>query len=155
MTDDMKARLIGTWRLVSAVREEVVTGKTTDVFGAGATGYITYAADDRMMVLITGAGRKPAKSDTEHSRLQQTMLAYAGGYVLEPDLPLKTASPSVVHHIDVAWSPALVGQAQRRFVTFVGDRLILKGAEGPSAVDGVVARATITWERVGTWERAV
>ena len=140
MIEDMKTRLLGTWRLVSAVREEVATGKTYAQFGEGAQGYIAYAADDRMMVLITGPGRAAASTDMERAKLQQTMLSYAGRYIIEPD--------AVVHRIDVAWNPALVGVDQRRFVTFAADRLILRGAPGPSAVDGVVARATITWQKV-------
>lgn len=140
MIENMKARLLGTWRLVSAIREEVASGQSFEQFGAGATGYIAYAPDDRMMVLITGPGRRPAATDAARGLLQTSMLSYAGSYLIEPD--------AVVHRIDVAWNPALVGVDQRRFVTFEGNRLILKGAPGPSAVDGVVARATITWERV-------
>ena len=139
MIDDMKARLLGTWRLVSAVREEVATGKVYHQFGEGARGTIAYQPDDHMMVLITGPGRMAASDDAGRARLQQTMLAYAGHYVIEPD--------AVVHRIDTAWNPGLVGADQRRYVTFEGNRLILGGAPGPSAVDGVVARATITWER--------
>lgn len=137
----MKQRLLGTWRLVSAVREEIATGKTYHQFGEGAHGYIAYQPDDHMMVLITGPGRRAASTDAERARLQTTMLSYAGRYIIEPD--------AVVHRIDTAWNPALVGVDQRRFVTFEGNRLILRGAPGPSAVDGVVARATITWEKVG------
>jgi hypothetical protein len=139
--ENMKQRLLGTWRLVSATREIVATGETQAQFPEGSTGYITYGPDDRMMVLITGPDRKPAKTDAERARLQTTMLSYAGQYLIEPD--------AVVHRLDVAWNPDLVGKDQRRYVTFEGNRLILKGAPGPSAVDGVVARATITWEKVG------
>ena len=137
----MKSRLLGTWRLVSATREIVATGETLAQFPAGSTGYIQYGPDDRMMVLITAPNRKPATTDAERARLQTTMLSYAGQYLIEPD--------AVVHRIDAAWNPALVGKDQRRYVTFEGNRLILEGAPGPSAVDGVVARATITWEKVG------
>jgi hypothetical protein len=140
MIDVMKQRLLGTWRLLSAVREEVATGKVYHQFGEGAGGYIAYMPDDRMMVLITGPGRKVAASDADRARLNQTMLSYAGRFLIEPD--------AVVHRIDVAWNPALVGVDQRRYVTFEGNRLVLRGAPGPSAVDGVVAKATITWERV-------
>ena len=140
MIENMKARLSGTWRLISAVREEIATAKTYAQFGDGAHGYISYQPDDHMMVLITGPGREAGTTEAERSRLQTTMLSYAGRYVIEPD--------AVVHRIDTAWNPALVGADQRRFVTFEANRLILKGAPGPSAVDGVVARATITWERV-------
>jgi hypothetical protein len=140
MIEDMKSRLLGTWRLVNAMREEVASGKAYHQFGCGAQGYITYAADNRMMVLITGPGRIAAATEAQRSHLQQTMLSYAGQFLIEPG--------AVVHRIDVAWNPALVGADQRRYVTFEGNRLILKGAAGPSAVDGVVARATITWEKV-------
>jgi hypothetical protein len=136
----MKQRLLGTWRLVSATREIVASGETQAQFPKGSTGYITYGPDDRMMVLITGPGRETATTEAERARLHTTMLSYAGQYFIELD--------AVVHRLDVAWNPELVGKDQRRYVTFEGDRLILRGATGPSAVDGVVARATITWERV-------
>jgi Lipocalin-like domain len=138
--ENMKPRLLGTWRLVSAEREIVATGQTEAQFPEGSSGFIMYAPDDRMMVLITGPGRKTAATDAERADLQTTMLAYAGRYSIEP--------AAVVHHIDVAWNPALVGAAQRRFVTFEGNCLILRGAPGPSAIDGVFAQATITWEKV-------
>jgi hypothetical protein len=44
--------LLGTWRLVSVLREDLQTGVKADFFGPDPIGYITYSADRRMMVVI-------------------------------------------------------------------------------------------------------
>src|SRR3981081_3986544 len=59
--DDPPQRLLGTWKLIAAVREEIPSGAKTDFLGSHPTGYINYAPDGRMMVLNVGNGRsKPA-----------------------------------------------------------------------------------------------
>ncbi len=56
----MRDRLIGTWKLVSAVREDMA-GHRVDQLGPSPTGYINYAPDGRMMALIARSARtKPA-----------------------------------------------------------------------------------------------
>jgi len=59
--DDPRQRLLGTWKLIAAVREEIPSGAKTDFLGSHPTGCINYAPDGRMMVLNVGNGRsKPA-----------------------------------------------------------------------------------------------
>src|SRR5262245_40484331 len=54
-----RAQLLGTWTLVSAVREEIPSGATTNQFGEGPHGYLTYSPEGRMMALITRRDRNP------------------------------------------------------------------------------------------------
>ena len=54
----MRDRLIGTWTLVSAVREEIPSGAKTACLGENPHGFINYSPDGRMIALITRADRK-------------------------------------------------------------------------------------------------
>jgi hypothetical protein len=49
---------IGTWKLVSYVRQEIASGTKSDVMGSHPQGYINYGGDDRMIVMIVGNNRK-------------------------------------------------------------------------------------------------
>jgi lipocalin-like protein len=53
-------RLLGTWTLVSAVREEIPSGAKTEMFGQSPHGFINYSPDGRMIALITRRDRKAA-----------------------------------------------------------------------------------------------
>src|SRR5262245_45896586 len=60
---DDKMRLIGTWTLVSAVREEIPSGAIdTSMFGETPRGYINYSADGHMVALITRSDRQAPAS---------------------------------------------------------------------------------------------
>ena len=54
----LRDRLIGTWRLVSAMREEIPSGAKTPFLGENPTGFLHYMPEGRMLALITRAGRK-------------------------------------------------------------------------------------------------
>ena len=58
--DKLREALLGTWTLVSAVREEIPTGAKTDMFGDKPHGFINYSAEGRMIALITRGDRKAA-----------------------------------------------------------------------------------------------
>jgi len=77
-------RLIGTWRLVSAVREEIPSGTRTAMFGADPQGFLTYAPEGRMIALITRGDRKPPANGratpAEAEALFRSMLSYAGAW---------------------------------------------------------------------------
>ncbi|PYU27414.1 MAG: hypothetical protein DMG32_07125 [Acidobacteria bacterium] len=93
-----KTDLVGTWKLVSATE----TTKKGEVrgFGHNPTGFITYTADGRVMLIITNGGRKPLSTSDyttapieERAEAFATMTAYAGHYTLNGD--------KVIHHIEV------------------------------------------------------
>jgi len=80
-------KMSGTYRLVSSTRTLVDTGKVIDSFGKDPTGFIMYAEDGRMMVLIVRGDRpKPTHEDmTDQQRadLFRSMAAYAGRYTFD------------------------------------------------------------------------
>src|ERR1700722_11557369 len=56
-----KDKLIGSWKLVSAVSEELANGQKTNIYEGIPTGYISYGVDGRVITIITaGARTKPA-----------------------------------------------------------------------------------------------
>ena len=138
-------KLWGTWRLVSFTRRLAESGETTDVFGKGPQGFISYGRDGRMLVLIVRSGRpKPTDmakvNDEERAELFKTMIAYGGTYTFD--------GTSVTHHIDISANENWTGTDQIRNVKFDGRRLVLTTNPQPSSYDGKVGVGVLTWERV-------
>ncbi len=138
-------QLYGTWRLISFTRTILATGETTDIFGKSPHGFINYGRDGRMLVLFVSDKRpKPADlakmTDQERAELFKTMFAYGGTYTYD--------GKTIKHHIDVSWNQTWTGTEQIREVKFEGNRLILSTIPAPSAIDGKLVTAVLTWERV-------
>ena len=49
---DERERLIGTWKLVEGMNEDLATGEKTNVYKGVAVGFITYGADGRIMAIV-------------------------------------------------------------------------------------------------------
>jgi Lipocalin-like domain len=56
-----REKLLGAWKLVSFEMEYQASGKRKFVYGEEPKGYIIFTSEGRMMTVITGEGRKPAK----------------------------------------------------------------------------------------------
>ena len=138
--------ILGTWKLLSYVGEDVASGVRTDVMGTHPSGYIEYGRDGRMMVIIAGTGRrKPAGSvatPAEAQALLTSLLAYAGTYTLD------TQAHTVTHHIDVSWDETRTGESHLRTYRFEGDRLTLTTQASRDPATGKPSVRTVVWERV-------
>jgi hypothetical protein len=141
---DLRSRLLGTWRLVSAVREEVPSGRKTDMFGANPTGFLTYGPEGRMIALIVRSGRaRPAgavPTAAEAEGLLRSVVSYAGPYSVDGD--------QVTHRVDISWNESWTGTVQTRTVRFDGARLVLSTPVSRDPLDGLMSVRTMTWERV-------
>jgi Lipocalin-like domain len=141
-----RERILGTWRLVSYVGEDVASGTRADVMGPHPSGYIEYGRDGRMMVITVGTDRrKPAGSvatPAEAQALLTSLLAYAGSYTLD------TAAHTVTHHIDVSWDQTRTGESHVRTYRFDGDRLTLTTQASRDPATGRPSVRTVVWERV-------
>ena len=119
--DDPRQRLLGTWKLIAAIREEIPSGAKTDFLGSHPTGYINYAPDGRMMVLNVGNGRsKPAGANAtsaEAEALFRSMTSYGGTYTIDGN--------EITHHVDVSWNETWTGTKQKRIARFEGNRVYL------------------------------
>ena len=139
----MIERLLGTWKLVSAVREEIASGAKADLFGDTPHGFLSYGPDGRMMALITRGDRTAANgrpTAAEAEALYRSMLSYAGAYSLDGDV--------VTHEVDISWNESFTGTRQKRHVAFDGNRLILSTPQSPDPIDGKMSVRRMTWEKV-------
>jgi hypothetical protein len=140
----MKDRLIGTWTMVSSVREEIPSGEKSDTFGPNPHGFITYGPDGRMSAIITRRDRKPPDggraTPAEAEALFRSMMSYAGTYTFD--------GKEVTHHVDISWNESFTGGKQKRFVAFEGNRLKLSTPQSLDPIDGKMSVRTMTWEKV-------
>ena len=135
--------LLGTWKLKSFVREVAGTGERYKQMGEQPDGYLSYAADGRMLVFFISDNQprpRAEPTDEERINLHKGMLAYGGTYKLSPG--------KVVHHIDIEWDGRRIGTEQIRFYTIDGDKLVIKTEPNKSPVDGREGVGVLTFERI-------
>ena len=134
---------LGTWKLQSFTREDLATGKKTDLFGTSPSGYISYGPDCRMYTIVTKEGRKaPAAlvpTEAERVALYSGLIAYAGTYSIDGD--------RVSHHIDASWNQAWTGTTQVRQFKIDGRTLHIKSME-KNQVDGRESSSVLIWTKV-------
>ena len=139
------AALVGAWRLISWTIEYPASGRVTQPFGAVPEGLLMYSADGHMSAALQRPGRARlsradpgAVSDAEKATAFAGYLQYSGTW--------SVAGGDVVHAVELAMNPNLVGTRQVRHVSLDGDRLEL-GAEEPLEAPGQVRRHRILWRR--------
>ena len=141
---DDRDRLVGTWKLVSAVSEDLTSGQKTDIYKGTPVGFIAYGADGRVMTIIVDSPRqKPAGATAtapEAEALFRSMAAYAGSYTINGN--------PVIHRPDASWNETWTGTDQIRDYKFDGERLVLATAPSPNPFTGQMSVRTLTWERV-------
>ena len=144
--NSIQQQFLGTWKLVSYVREEVASGDKSDVMGAHSSGYINYGRDGRMMVIIVSSDRKkpvgPVATPEEAEALIRSMLAYAGTYTIDSEPKTDT------HHIDVPWDQSRPGESHVRTYKLDGDRLTLTTQPSNDPATGKKTVRTLIWERL-------
>ena len=144
--NSIQQAILGTWKLVSYVREEVPSGAKSDVMGAHPSGYINYGRDGRMIVIIVGSDRnKPAgavATPGEAEALIKSMLAYAGTYSID------SQAKTITHHVDVSWDQSRTGTDQVRTFKLEGDRFPLRTEPSTDPATGKKTVRTLIWERL-------
>ena len=75
---DDKDKLVGAWKIVSAVVEDVQTHEQKPLYGEHTKGYLALLATGRMMSLLVSEGRKAPQTDEERSIAYRSMVAYTG-----------------------------------------------------------------------------
>jgi predicted acetyltransferase len=112
---DERTKMLGIWNLVSFEVEIQATGQKESVWGQKPTGYVIFSPEGRAFFILTGEGRKPAKTVEERANLLNSLISYTGMYRIEGN--------KWITKVDVAWSPEFVGTEQARFFKVDGDRL--------------------------------
>lgn len=143
-SNPVASRLLGTWKLISVIREEVPSGVTIDLMGQNPQGVITYTADGRMVALLVRGDRKKPVANTatadEAENLFRSVISYAGTYTLSGN--------EVTHHVDISWNESWTGTKQVRIFKFEGDRVSLSTPVSPDPLDGKISIRSLVWEKV-------
>lgn len=137
--------LAGTYRLISSTRKVLDTGEVLDTWGKDANGFIIYAKDGRMLVLIVRRDRPKPESvdritDQQRADLHRSMTAYGGMY--------KFDGKRVEHYIDISWNEVLTGTTLVREITRDGDRLLYTSPPARFSGDGRMSQNNLVWEKV-------
>jgi hypothetical protein len=137
---DDKAAIVGTWKLVSVVYEDVATKERTPVLGEHPNGIQIATAEGRWLALVTAEGRQVPKTDAERARALTSMIAYTGRYRVEDG--------KVITKVEAAWNEAWVGTEQVRAIRFEGNRLYIESPPMPHPnVNDKTVRVIVIWER--------
>jgi len=137
-------QFLGTWKLVSwQIPGE--DGTPHFPLGRGAKGLIVYAPDGYMFAALMAPGRQEfAGSDPFGGSAYESLSAmrgyhtYCGRYRLEEGC--------VVHTVEMALWPNMLGSKQVRYYRFEGDLLIL--STPPVTRAGVTGVAELAWRKV-------
>ena len=138
---DDSPKIRGIWRLVAYEVEIQATGQKEPVMGQNPAGYAIFTPEGRVWFVLTGEGRKPAKTIEDRAELLNTLVAYTGMYRVEGD--------KWVTKVDVAWNPEWVGTEQTRSFKVEGNRLqvLTPWRVMPNWPGKGMTRSIVTFER--------
>jgi hypothetical protein len=138
---DDRAKIIGIWKLVAYEVEVQSTGQKEPVMGQNPTGYVIFTPEGRVMFVLTGEGRKAAKTIQDRAELLNSLVAYTGTYRVEGD--------KWITKVEVAWNPEWVGTEQVRSFTVDGDRpqVVTPWRVMPNWPEKGMQRSLVTFDR--------
>ena len=133
-------RIVGTWKLISVLYEDIATTERTSVYGDHPAGVQIATAKGRWLALMTADGRTTPETDADRANALRTMIAYTGRWRVE--------GLEVVTKVEAAWNQSWVGTEQRRRFRFDGDTLHLESPPTPHPnLLGRVVKIIVTWQR--------
>lgn len=134
----------GAWQLVDW-RIEYSDGKITRPFGNDPVGQIQYTSDGYMSATVSMQGRDSLSIDNIRQASEGKKAAgfssyfhYAGQWHVEGE--------SIVHSVDMALNPSMVGTLQRRKATFSNDGELTLSASEP-LTNGERREHILQWKR--------
>ena len=139
--------LLGTWTLV-LWRVDYSDGRESSYpFGHDGGGMIMYTPDGYMSAVLHAAKRGPVSTqyvreapDEEKAKLFNTFMYYGGPYRIEAE------AGDVIHIVEKALNPDLIGTEQVRHVKFEDEFLILSGEEKVPGKD-LERQHVVRWKR--------
>jgi hypothetical protein len=143
MTTDLAEQLLGSWRLHSWTIVGDDTVRTP--FGGDPMGTLIYSADGRMVAVVARSDRSPLPgnkpSDAGAVELAAAMLSffcYSGRWSID--------GTAVIHSVDLALNPGMVGTDQRREIELSADGLGLTLSADEQTTRGQ-RRHALAWKR--------
>ncbi|MFJ3188924.1 lipocalin-like domain-containing protein [Streptomyces halstedii] len=147
MTDGLRDRLIGAWKLVS-YREHPVDGSDPfEPLGHEPQGIIMYTPDGYMSAQLSKPDRPHFASGDwfdgtpeEYEQEATSYIAYCGPFHVDEE------KQTLAHSMFVSLFPDWAGQSQPRLVTLDGDNLQL-GSASPIQSSGRTVNSVLIWRR--------
>jgi hypothetical protein len=137
---DDREKLLGNWKLVLFVTEDVDSKQRNNVYGERPNGYIGFTPAGRFFAFATADGRKPPQNPEEQAAAFRSMVAYTGKFRLEGD--------KFITKVDVAWNEGWVGTEQVRFWRVEEGKLHIISAPIPNPnIPGAKMIGILVWER--------
>jgi hypothetical protein len=138
--------IVGTWKLLSSVRQVQGADKVVNNLGAHPNGVLVITPDHRFIIIETADGRKAATTTEEFAGLQKSELAYSGRITFTPD-PNNPQGLKMTNSVDIAWNEEWTGTDQVRFLSLDKDHLTIRTPLIKNPVSGEMAVATLVFER--------
>jgi hypothetical protein len=136
----MNGDLVGSWKLVSAVMEDVETRERKHFWGDKPNGRLVVTSGGRWLVLQTAEGRRSPLTDEDRTAAFRSMIAYSGSF--------RTKENKIVIKIDISWDESWIGTEQVRSFRIEGDKLYIDAPPQPYAnFGGQVLRGKLIWQR--------
>lgn len=123
VSEDLRAKVVGTWRLISAEDFDSQTGKWVPyTFGNPPSGYFFYDVTGHASIqIMTTPPQQIATPDSptpdEALAIFNNYIAYYGTYTVD--------EKNIYHQVEGAWDPSQVGTVQTRPYELSGDQLII------------------------------
>lgn len=142
-----KEHFIGTWKLVSS-EFRLPDGSLIYPYGKDAAGILIYSASGYMCAQIMSRNRLTfASRDRLIGTAEEIKSAYEGYIAYFGTYEVNQDEGAIIHRVEGALFPNMVGADQKRFFELSGDRLTLSTPEirlGGQQVAGI-----LHWKRIG------
>lgn len=142
--DDVKQRLVGTYRLL-AMEHFTEDGEVGHPFGESPKGFIIYTAGGYMSAILMRADRPNfdagdilGGNDAERLAAFSSSSAYAGRYDIVGD--------QIIHHLEVTTYPNWTNTDQPRHFDLTDTHFTLYPPE--MLMEGRIRRGRVRWERL-------
>lgn len=140
-----KNKFVGTWRLVTSEFKRS-DGSTAYPYGKEAIGMLIYDEDGHISAQVMNPDRPIFISgDIRKGTAEEVKAAFDGYTAYFGTYEVNEEESTVIHHLRGSHFPNWVGQDQKRFFEFSGNRLTLKTPAIPAA--GTVVTGILVWER--------
>jgi hypothetical protein len=123
--------ILGAWTLLEWVIE-YPDGRRRHPYGEDAQGRLLYTPDGQMLAAVSRAAAAPLQARVpreatveEKAAAFDAYFSYGGRFELDGD--------EVLHHVEIALNPAMIGTTQRRRLHLHGQDLTLSAAEPHAA----------------------
>jgi len=133
--------LVGSWKVISLVRDQDMAGTTTRLPMEPVQGRVIFTAEGRYLVAIFPEPSLLAvKGDPTAPRdpYQRTII-HSGRYQVSGD--------KLIEQIELAPGAAMVGAIHKQFIANRGDQMVLESMPMPVGTEGRSQIVTITLER--------